>query len=344
MAGPYKSLVTAPLYTRFHDGESRMGAWRMVMHFGDLARQSVIDGTIEDADVLALRRIVWASGTIDAEQAEEILALNNAISAPSDAWTGFFVEAITEFLMSTSSPRGHLGEAQADWLILRMDRDGRLDSPAQLELLIHLFERMDSVPDRMKAYALVQIERAVVFGTGPTRGAGDATSAGRITPEECTAIRRLIFAPSSGGPARVNAEEAEMLFRIKDATLGADNAPEWQKLFVQGVASYLQGWQGLTMPTPMQEAEHERFLASRPQGIRGLLGAMARTSPTGLVSAVRNPGGFGRKGLPRDHVREARADHAVTATEQAWLDRHIAADQQVDPLERALLTFMASEG
>ncbi|MFN1208718.1 hypothetical protein ACKXGD_17395, partial [Enterococcus lactis] len=87
--------------------------------------------------------------------------------------------------------------------ILRMDRDGRLDSPAQLELLIHLFERMDSVPDRMKAYALVQIERAVVFGPGPTRGAGDATSAGRITPEECTAIRRLIFAPSSGGPARV---------------------------------------------------------------------------------------------------------------------------------------------
>jgi hypothetical protein len=54
----------------------------------------------------------------------------------------------------------------------------------------------------------------------------------------------VIFASGGDRPAAVSQREAEMLFRLKDATLGADNAAEWQRLFVQGVGNYLQGWQG----------------------------------------------------------------------------------------------------
>ena len=228
---------------------------------------------------------------------------------------------------------------QTDWLIVRLDRDGRLDSPAKLELLVHLLEKCDGTTDSLKAYVLVQIERAVVFGHGPTRGPDEADSAGRITAQECALLRRVIFAPSGFGPARVSAEEAEMLFRIKDATLDGDNAPEWKTLFVQGVANYLQGWQGLAMPTAEQEAAHERFLASRSGGIAGFLGRMVRTSPNGFVSAVRG-GGFGRRVPDRDVVAEARADYAVTPAEQHWLDVHIEADGKVDELEQALIAFL----
>ena len=35
-----------------------------------------------------------------------------------------------------------------------------------------------------------------------------------------------------------------MLFRLKDATLYDVNAPEWDRLFVQGVGSYLLGFGG----------------------------------------------------------------------------------------------------
>jgi hypothetical protein len=311
------------------------------MQFRHLPDDALTEGAISDDAIVALRRQIWPNGVVDIAEVEEILAINDQVRRPSKAWIDFFVEAVSEFLRSTSQPHGYLSEAQADWLIVRMDRDGRLDSPAKLELLVHLLEKMDGTPSRMNAYILVQIERAVVFGAGPTRDPEhpDTPPAGCITAQECALIRRVIFAPSSYRASHVSAEEAEMLFRIKDATLGGDNAPEWKTLFVQGVANYLQGWQGLAMPSAEQEAAHERFLGARNPGIGGFLGQIVRTSPNGMLSAVRSVG-FGRRPQARDVVAEQRADYAVTPDEQHWLDAQIAADGQVDPLETALIAFL----
>jgi hypothetical protein len=315
----------------------------MTVQFRHLPDGALSEGAISDDAIVALRRQIWPDGVVDIAEVEEILAINDQVRRPSKAWIDFFVEAVTEFLRATSEPHGYLSEAQADWLIVRMERDGRLDSPAKLELLVHLLEKMDGTPPRMNAYILVQIERAVVFGAGPTRDPDQGEPAGCISAQECALIRRVIFAPSRTGASHVGVEEAEMLFRIKDATLGADNAPEWKTLFVQGVANYLQGWQGLVMPSAEQEAAHQRFLNARNPGIGGFMGQIARTSPNGLLSAVRG-GGFGRRTAPRDFVAEERADYAVTPAERSWLDAQIAADGQVDPLETALIAFLREDG
>ena len=316
----------------------------MTIQFRQLSEDALTEGAISDEAVLALRRQIWPDGVIDIAEVEEVLALNAQVRRPSKAWIDFFVEAVTEFLLATSQPRGYLSEVQADWLIVRLDRDGRLDSPANLELLVHLLEKMDGTPQRLNAYILAQIERAVVFGVGPTRDAdhADTPPAGCITAAECALIRRVIFAPSSYGASHVSADEAEMLFRIKDATLDGDNAPEWKTLFVQGVANYLQGWQGLTMPSAEQESAHERFLSARTPGIGGFLGKMVRTSPTSFMSAVRSAN-FGQKPQDRSFAAEERADHVVTPNEQRWLDGYIAADGQVDPMETALIAFLQQE-
>jgi len=316
----------------------------MTMQFRHLPDATLIEGTISDDAILALRRQIWPGGVVDSTQVDEILELNEQVRRPSKAWIAFFVEAVTEFLLNTSEPRGYLSEMQANWLILRLDRDGRLDSPAKLELLVHLLEKFDATPPGMNAYILVQIERAVVFGAGPTRNAdhADAPPAGTITAEECALIRRVIFAPAGYGSAHVTVDEAEMLFRIKDATLGGDNAPEWKTLFVQGVANYLQGWQGLAMPTAAEEAAHERFLNGRNPGVGGFLGQIVRSGPNGLLQAVRG-GGFGRRQTPRDFVAEERADYAITPKEHQWLDAHIHADGTIDPLEQALLAFLRDD-
>ena len=316
----------------------------MTMQIRALPDDALNEGAISDDAILALRRQIWPDGLVNIGEIEEILALNEQVHRPGKAWIDFFVEAVTEFLRNTGEPRGYLSETQADWLIVRLDRDGRIDSPAALELLVHLVEKMDGTPERMNAHILVQIERAVVFGAGPTRDADhpDTLPARCITAAECALIRRVIFATSSGGFARVGAEEAEMLFRIKDATLGSDNAPEWKTLFVQGVANYLQGWQGLALPGADQESAHQRFLTARSPGIGSFLGQMVRASPTGLRYIGRN-GSFGRRLPERDFVAAARADYAVTAPEQHWLDAHVDADGQVDPLEAALIAFLRDD-
>jgi hypothetical protein len=310
----------------------------MSMQFRAIAQQAAADGTISPEEVLALRREAWPDGRISPDEAEAILAINDHVTAPTAEWTDFVVEAICEFALNATDPRGHVSDETADWLIGRIEHDGRLDSMTELELLVRLVEKAESCPERLKTFAQVQIERAVVFGKGPTRRGADLQP-GCIGDAECALLRRLVFAAGGDGPARVSKAEAEMLFRIKDATLGADNAAEWQRLFVQGVANYLQGWQGLKLADRTEAARLEAFISDRTSHVGGFIGRMARVNGNGFLSATREIA-FGRKGAARDIAGEASGDAQVTDLERLWLDAQIDADDTIDPLEKALLEFL----
>ncbi|MCW1382140.1 hypothetical protein OLX02_04840 [Novosphingobium sp. KCTC 2891] len=311
----------------------------MSLHFRHLAEQAVADGIITAEEVLALRRVAWPDGLIVPDEAEAILVINSHVRDHTPEWTDFVVEAIGDFVVNGCAPRGYVDADTADWLIEKIDHDGRLDSMTELELVVRVLEKALNSPERLKTYALVQIERAVVFGTGPTRDGG-TLAAGCISESECRLLRRVIFAAGGDGPARVSRAEAEMLFRIKDAALGADNAPEWERLFVQGVANYLQGWQGSQALSRERAGQLEAFMNDRATHVGRFFARMAQVNGTGFLSSVREVG-FGRKGSGRNVVSEARADFDVTAPERLWLDARIDADGQFDPLERALLDFLA---
>lgn len=309
----------------------------MTINFPELARQAAADGAITPEEVLALRRAAWPDGRIDQTEAEAILAINEVVSAKSPEWIDFLVEAVGDYVLNGTEPKGYVADATADWLIAKLDRDGRLDSEAELELLVRVLEKALGTPDRLKDYALAQIECAVLSGEGPTRDGGHL-SAGSITEAECKLLRRVIFASGGDRPAAVSQREAEMLFRLKDASLGADNAPEWQRLFVQGVGNYLQGWTGGHAITRERAAELESFMNQTSGGLGGFFSRMSRVGAGDLRAAARDLLG----GAPaRGHADEADAEAALTTPEQSWLDAEIAADGQIDPLEEALLAFLA---
>lgn len=309
----------------------------MTMQFAELAGASAPEGTISAEEIIALRRVCWSDGAIAVPEAEAIFALNDRIAQPSREWIDFFVEAIGAMLIEQSSPRGYVSPEQADWLIARIEADGRPVSPAELELLVHLAERASAEPTRLKAFALAQIEEAVLTGEGATRD-GERLDPGCINAAEARLLRRLVFASGGDGPACVSQSEAELLFRLKDATLGAANAPEWKQLFVQGVGNYLQGLAGATVPDAAREAELERFIATPEAGLGGFLGRMgnALSHPAGLAAA------FAPSAVPQRHWQaEADAAAAVTPAEQGWLKAEIEADGQRDEYEDALLAFLA---
>ncbi|MEO5599128.1 MAG: hypothetical protein ABIQ66_10970 [Novosphingobium sp.] len=312
----------------------------MTMQFRTLAEQAMTDGAITAEEILALRREGWVDGRINPDEAEALFVLNENLTERSPDWCDTFVEAITEFMIAGGNPRGYIDDAQAEWLINHIDRSGGVESMAELELLAKLMERAEAVPERLKDYAVHQIEQAVLTGTGPTRDGGTLTNDG-VSSAECRLLRRMIFAQAGERPGAVSQHEAEMLFRIKDATLNAQNAPEWQLLFVQGVGNFLMAWSEWHAPSLDRARQLDTFMNEATPSVGRFFGRMMKSNLGDGASRVL---GFGRKGVSApSHDADVSAAAKITDPEEAWLQSELGADHQLDDLEQALLAFIGKE-
>lgn len=313
----------------------------MTTQFIALAEAAAADGQITADGILALRREGWGDGIITRAEAEALFALNRALRERSTEWVDFFVEAIGEFVLNGTEPRLQCSDEEAAWLIAQVDADGRVESMAELETLVRILERAENTPDRLKDYVLGEVEKAVRHGTGPTRCGGEL-SATHISSAECRIIRRVIFSTGGHGPAAVTRFDAEMLFRLKDATLAEENAVEWDDLFVDGVANYLKGFM---LPNAQlshaRRLELEAFVADSEANVGRFMSRALREVPK-----VANHFGkvFGKKHAPaRSFDALAAQGEEITGAEQEWLDSMVSGDGEVDELESRLIARLAAE-
>ncbi|MCC6478386.1 hypothetical protein [Sphingorhabdus sp.] len=300
-------------------------------HFSAAVRAG---GEISATDTLALRQWAWADGMLSQRDAQALFELNAHARSKDPEWIAFFTEAVCDFVIDGSEPRGYVSEKDALWVIEEIDKDGRVESSGELELLVKLSEKAVDIPNVLKFYTLDQIERIILSGEGPTREG--AVVRNTVTAAEARLLRRLIFAAGSHGPAIVSREEADMLFRIKDACLESDNAPEWEKLFVQGVANHLQGFSAYTPLTRERADQLESFMRSSSPSIGRFFKRMGDLNlAAGLAEIFRSPD------APRDFDGEVGEAEEITAPEKGWLDHEIARRAGIDRYERALLDFVA---
>jgi len=303
----------------------------------ELAERLKAAGNISAEDTLALRREMWPDGRIELDEAELVFALNDSVGQTAREWTDFFVEALCDFVVCQQAPKGYVDDSKADWLVARTSRDGKVESLGELELLVKIFEIASNVPDTLRRFALEQIERTVVTGEGPTRDGG-TLGAGVISASEVKLLRRILFAQAGDGALGISQAEAEFLFRLKDATLGADNAAEWKTLFVQGVGNHLMAYNSYRPLERDTAARLDAFMDDSQPHIGGFLGRMAQASVSG--AGFRNLS-FGTK--QPEHDAAVSAAHAVTPVESGWLQGKLDADATIDALEQALLDFIAEE-
>lgn len=310
----------------------------MTTHFTELAQRVAADGQVTSDEVLALRREGWGDGIISREEAEALFAINNVVEDQDQDWCDFFVEAVGEFVLNGTPPRLQCDDKEAEWLIAQVDHDGVVESFVELETLVRIVERAENVPTRLKEYVMSQVEKEVLSGTGPTRCGGEL-SATHISGAECRILRRAIFASGGYGPAAVTRFDAEMLFRIKDATLGDENAAEWSDLFVDGIANYLRGF-----ALDNAQLSHERklelvkFIEAESRGHAAFIGTMMREGH----KVGRNVGWAvahlkGTDGPQNDYAADAAAGHEITSDENGWLDTALDSDGQLDDLEKRLI-------
>ncbi|MEM1051034.1 MAG: hypothetical protein AAGI28_02965 [Pseudomonadota bacterium] len=314
----------------------------MTMQFSELAKAAAADGKVSSDEILALRRQGWGDGIIVREEAEAIFALNNLLDQRSEEWSDFFVEAIVEFVLNGTEPKRMCDEKEARWLIDQIDHDGVVDSLAELETIVRVIERAENIPSILKDYVIEQVEKEVLTGTGPTRCGGELSDT-HITSAEAKILRRVVFASGGYGPAAVSRFEAEMLFRLKDATLAEQNSPEWDDVFLDGVSNYLKGFALQNAQLDHARAkELESFIADNKANVGRFMSQMAKEIPQ-----VHNHFGkvFGKKQDRGPSFEEqAAAGEAVTDYEQKWLDAMIKTDGEIDDLERRLITRIIDDG
>ena len=319
----------------------------MSLHFATIAERARADGVITPEEVMALRRVCWDDNAISQEEAEAIFAANDALTERTPEWVDFFVEALAEFTVNQLPPRGYVSQANGDWLMRCLDNDGQFGTMAECELLVRVFEIAKNVPVDLKLFAMERIEQAVLTGEGPTRRGG-SFDANAINATEAQILRRFVFAPASDRPAAVGAREAELLFRLKDASLGQANDPEWKRLFVQGVANFLMGFVGANAQISRERAiELNAVIAEDRGGIGSMIGRAWNAKGN-----VLNDAAWGVKvafgGDPEKHriaTRNAGVEReaALEDHELEWLYARIEADGEVDEYEQALLDFLAEE-
>jgi hypothetical protein len=306
-------------------------------NLAELAQSLTARSAIHAEDVLAMRRIVWGDSTVSTEEAEAIMTLNSACALRSPEWIDYFVEVIVDYLVHQQVPQGYVDAAKAEWLMRWIDQDGRVDSLSELELLVKILEVAASVPPALKDYALDQVERAVMTGTGPTRQ-GSALDGTCINAVEVELLRRIIFAQAGDGAYIVSAAEAERLFRLKDATLGANNAPSWCDLFVRGVGNHLMGHRNYDTLSREDQVRMDAFEADTHVNVAGFFGRMVGIGiKPGFSPAVR--------AIP-DRMADSTAaavDQAISPAETRWVIEHIRADGKYDRLEKALVEFIRAE-
>jgi hypothetical protein len=309
---------------------------------GELARL-VQAGVVRDNDVSALRELVWSDDKLSANVVDALFMLTERCEINSPVWNDFFIEAVEQFLLHQSAPHGFLDEGGAEWLRDRIAKGGCIASLCEMELLVTILENAENAPDRLRAFALSEIETTIKTGLGSTRRDPNPRE-GCVDEAEVALLRRLIFASGSEGATIVSTSEADMLFRIKAATYRGTNAPGWMTLFVQGVGNHLMAHSDYR---PLSIDEARRLNAEMDYATPDIFGFLKRTLPTELIGRGTIVDAF--KSIfpavvdPLAKSMAVDASRALTAEEAGWLKQHIAADGQTDEYEKALLTFIVEE-
>ncbi|HSG34634.1 MAG TPA: hypothetical protein VLA37_08860 [Sphingomonadaceae bacterium] len=280
----------------------------MNMQTVEMPRRASPSSGLSSEDIRELRQATWQDGHVGRVEADTLLLANDDLRGSSQEWSDFFVEALFEHVVNSREPRGSVDEAGTRWLWSRISVDGTAAGMEELELMARILQRADPVADSFKEHALGIIEKAVTQGIGPTRAGkliGKEIPIGCISDKELQFLRRMIYRSERNIPRKVGRIEAEALYRIKEATKDGENSKDWPALFVQGVGAYLQSFGGNEPLTSKQEAELAEFLQSDGANLGGFLQRMFEAQAGGSV---------------REYLKTAN---------------------DIDPLERALLEFLA---
>ncbi len=288
--------------------------------------------SIKANDVLALRRDVFSDGIVSRLEAQALFDLNNACLVQDPSWVDFFIEALTDYYVHQAEPAGYISEENATHLITCINRDGRVKSQSELELLIKVMEKANTSPASLVSFTLDQVKLRVLEERGSTPGV--------IGEAEVDLLRRILYAFGGDSHMAVSRAEAEILFEINDRTDEEKNHISWSDLFVKAIANFMMAASGYQPPPRQVALKREAWLEQR-DGISGFMSKMVSGGLQGIFNVYSRSG---ETNVAEQRVKDMQADivnsERVTQSETAWLVDRIGRDGKASENERALIEFI----
>jgi hypothetical protein len=292
-------------------------------------------GAITDADVLRMRRAFYADGRIEPHEAEALIALNAACREQAPAWIDCYVEMLTDHLVNQVVPEGYLTVENADWLIERVTRNGRIATRGDFELVVNVLDKARWSPERLVAFALAQVRDVVLERN---RDLTAPTNRPIVCEADVELLRRIIYAFGGDANIAITRAEADILFEINDATEGAENADAWQPLFVKAIANCVLSASGYVMPSREEALAREAWLDRRGDlSLGNMLAGMANGLFGGYRKQSKEEQAISR--LERQKI-EIVTGEGVSPAEAAWLAERIGRNGSLGTNEQALLAML----
>ncbi len=301
-------------------------------HLSAIVASMAASRTATLEDVIAMRKIIYAQTLVTENDASLVLALDDSLIDFDPSWTELLIEVVCDFLVYQNLPEGYIDHAKAQWLLKKISVNGFVKSDTELEVLIKVIEASRRVPHFLTAFALQQVKEAVLNGEGPL-ARGGVLQKDRITHSEVALLRRILTASAGEAHIAISRSEAEILFELHEATLGTDNDPEWQELFVQSLAHYLAA-------TSLHHASLDVGSVLNDGYINGLFLKMTSSCSAAVHHALNQV-------TPKHEPVIDIAAHHATQGQQVdvdvdvdWLMKRIMRDSHVSEIETKLLKYL----
>jgi len=305
---------------------------------------------IEGQHALQLRRIIYANGSVGHDAAKLLLGLDRACSKKDPAFAQLYVEALTDYFVWQTEPKGYVTDEGARLLIDNIGADGHIESKTELELVLNIVHWARQCPEELVLLVLDAVRQSVLLSRESPLGANRPRTS--IGAGDVAILRKALHAPAGDGSLLVTRREAELLFTLNDATDAGGNDPEWSDFFARAIANHLLNpMKAPVVPSREDTARRERWLNERGS-IGQLLGSVGQALAQGnipmrtLFEELDPPGAAADEMAAQAEARATKelfGQETIDSTEAAWLAKRILQDDVIDENERALLVFLKKE-
>lgn len=320
-----------------------------IEHLDETLRAS---GHIESQHTLQLRRMIYAKGSVSRKDADILFKLDRACSLKDPSFAALYVEALTDFFVWQTEPKGYVTPELARILIDNVAADGHVERKTELELVLNVVHWARSCPEELVTLVLEAVRQSVLLSRDKKSPFGANRPHAAIGEGDVAILRKALHAPAGDGSLLVTRREAELLFGLNEATGAGENDPAWRDFFARAIANHLLNPMDTPYTPSFDEAtRREKWLSERGsigKLLSGVGQALARgdipfagvweeLDPTGVIAA--------RKEAEAEAIatKKRLSREQVDADEAKWLAERILRDGTVDENERALLAFLKKE-